>query len=589
MFLLYDFEVFAKDWLVVFKPYGKDHIVFVNDYEGLQKFYNENKSAIFTGFNNKHYDNYILQGILSDLNPKKMSDWIIEDKKQGWMFPGLKRFYFNYLDLKQDIEGALQISLKEIESNLGMSIEESSVDFLINRKLTEEEIEEVIRYCKHDVDATEALMNVRMNYVKSRLMIIKEFKLPMKCLGMTNAQLDAEVMQAHSREYTDHLEYDKPSELQLKNTEILNFYKTPLDKSSNLKVSICGVPHVLGFGGLHGATGHFDGDIIKNDPVHIKGNIYNFDVASYYPSLIIKKGWMSRSCKDPGLYKRIYEQRIEWKKVGDPRQEAFKLILNTLSGALDNDKNKLHDSKQCNQIRITGQLFLLDLLEKLNPYIKLIQSNTDGIMFQTEQIDKCQSIVDEWQQRTEMVMERDDIVEVCQKDVNNYMTLYANGVIKSKGGFVKNYGVSMNKKTKQLEEHYGDYRSNSMTIVDEAIVKRILFNIPTEDTINKCVDPMRFQITTKKGPTFARVEWEYDDKRIVVNNTNRVFASIDPKCGKLLKIKTNGRIESDNKIASLPDHCLVFNKHIDEMDINLIDKQWYIKISNDRVNDFIGG
>lgn len=72
-------------------------------------------------------------------------------------------------------------------------------------------------------------------------------------------------------------------------------------------------------------------------------------------------------------YRFIYNQRIAWKKAKDSRANALKLVLNTFFGAMGYQYNKLYDLRQVNQICITGQLFLLDLLEKLKPYITLIQ------------------------------------------------------------------------------------------------------------------------------------------------------------------------------------------------------------------------
>ena len=177
-------------------------------------------------------------------------------------------------------------------------------------------------------------------------------------------------------------------------------------------------------------------------------------------------------------------------------------------------------------------------------------------------------------------MEEDSVKEIYQKDVNNYIMLENNGDIKTKGAYVKNYSV------KKGEEKFGNYVSNSMTIIDEAIVKNLLYNIPIEDTIFGCNDAIRFQITTKKGPTYKRVIWEVNGEEIETNNVNRVFASDNEKYGKLIKVKQNGRRDT---IASLPEHCLVFNKDISELDIKQIDKYWYIREAKNRINDFIGG
>lgn len=201
-------------------------------------------------------------------------------------------------------------------------------------------------------------------------------------------------------------------------------------------------------------------------------------------------------------------------------------------------------------------------------------------MFHTYEIEKCREIIKKWEDRTGLIMEEDNVKEVYQKDVNNYIMLDINGNIKTKGSYVKNYSV------KKGKEKFGNFVSNSMTILDEAIVKYLLYKIPIEDTILNCNDPIRFQITTKKGPTYKRVEWEVDNDFIETNNVNRVFASTNEKYGKLVKVKQNGRRDT---IASLPDHCLVYNKDIKDFDINLIDKYWYVREAKKRTNDFIGG
>ena len=52
----------------------------------------------------------------------------------------------------QDILG---MSLKEAEGYMGMSVEESKIDFNIDTPLTSGQIEETIKVLYHDVDATE--------------------------------------------------------------------------------------------------------------------------------------------------------------------------------------------------------------------------------------------------------------------------------------------------------------------------------------------------------------------------------------------------------------------------------------------------
>ena len=73
------------DWLVVLiKPDEEDVQVIVNDSEALTKYYEENKDAIFIGYNNMRYDQFIFKSILLGMNPKEVNDFIIVEGKSGW-------------------------------------------------------------------------------------------------------------------------------------------------------------------------------------------------------------------------------------------------------------------------------------------------------------------------------------------------------------------------------------------------------------------------------------------------------------------------------------------------------------------------
>ena len=149
---IYDGEVFSDDWLFVFRRPEKNsnHIVIHNDNARLREFLSQD-DIVLGGFNNKHYDDYISKVIYyggSNIEVKRCNEWIITEKKDPWEFPFLqfKPKPFKSFDLKDDLPPDL--SLKAIEGNLNSHIVESSVSFNIDRKLTPEELEEVIQYLK---------------------------------------------------------------------------------------------------------------------------------------------------------------------------------------------------------------------------------------------------------------------------------------------------------------------------------------------------------------------------------------------------------------------------------------------------------
>ena len=111
--IFYDFEVFKYDWLAVFVDMtNKIKHVIINSKEKLQALYEENKNDIWVGFNNRHYDQYVMKGILLEFNPKQINDWIITDGKEGWQFSSM----FNKIPMTNyDVMPNPPIGLKTME------------------------------------------------------------------------------------------------------------------------------------------------------------------------------------------------------------------------------------------------------------------------------------------------------------------------------------------------------------------------------------------------------------------------------------------------------------------------------------------
>ena len=189
----YDTEVFAHDFLVIFKDKETgEYTIFHNDNLGVKEFINDD--SIYCGFNSKGYDQYIIKAICAGFAPeevKQVNDWIIHGG-QGWECPYLNGVYyrFNNVDVMDDMQKGL--SLKAIEGHLGLSIEETEVDFNLERNLTPEELALTIKYCKHDVDCTEKLTDLRKGYLTNKIYLgrLKNTD-DVKALSMTNAKLTA--------------------------------------------------------------------------------------------------------------------------------------------------------------------------------------------------------------------------------------------------------------------------------------------------------------------------------------------------------------------------------------------------------------
>lgn len=590
--IVYDCEVFAHDWLVVLKLDGH-YASFWNDSDGLSEYLEDHKDDVLVGFNNKHYDQYILKAILAGCDPeqvKEVNDWIIGTDNQPWEHPYLKGFFnpMHNTDLMDDMQRG--ISLKAIEGHLGMSIEESSVDFNISRALTKEERQEVEKYCRHDVDATEKLLELRWGYLETKLHLADIANVdPYKALGMTDPKLAAELFGAEPFEADDERDYEFPERLDysLVPSEVVDFFARITDESvpdeelfsSTLEREAGGCPITYAFGGIHGA-------LPKHKERSCDGRlILNYDVASLYPSLMIEYGYVSRAVPDPAIFEGVRDERFEAKRQEDKATaDALKSPLNKAFGAMGNKFNKMYDPKNKLSVCVSGQLSITELACVYTAIegLRIIQLNTDGIMISVpeEHYDEVLAINEWWQRQTSLELEEDRIEFVWQKDVNNYVLRKTDGSEKVKGGYLVR-GISP----------IGAWSiNNNETIVAEALKRYLLDGTPVEDTINACDDPMAFQHIAKVGQKYSEVyqlvldtespteEW----RKVPVQKCNRVFATRDRSLGRLYKVKAaDGSIA---KVESLPEHCLICNDK--PPSILNIDKAFYIQLAKKRAQDF---
>lgn len=271
MLYIYDFEVSSHDWLVVFKEHiSGEYSVFHNDNDMVAGFLNE--TDLYGGFNSKHYDQFIMKAVVCGFTPeqiKKLNDYLISGGR-GWDYEPLKDTYFrfNNFDLMDDCQ--MGLSLKAIECHLGMSVQESTVDFGLDRPWTDRELEEMIYYCKHDVDATQRLMDVRKEYLKTKINIgamsgiSKE-----RALSMTNAKLTAAFLKAQRPEepWTDERKYVIPENLKREYIpqEVFDFFDRMYDPKltdedvfdEKLNIDVGGTPTVIGYGGIHAAIPNY--------------------------------------------------------------------------------------------------------------------------------------------------------------------------------------------------------------------------------------------------------------------------------------------------------------------------------------------
>ncbi|MEC1393652.1 MULTISPECIES: DNA polymerase domain-containing protein [Bacillus] len=559
--IFYDFEVFKHNWMVVLIDYDtKKGKVIVDDVDELKRFYKMFKDDIWIGYNSRMYDQYILKGILLGMNPYYISSRIINDNVKG--FNVVREGYkipLNNFDITTGFH-----SLKQLEGFMGSRIKESSVPFDIARALTEKEIKEVVEYCIHDVKQTIEVFDNKKEEFESQLALIEAFDLEMSMFTKTKAQLSAFILGAEKQgNRGDEFELRFPNTLKIeKYKHIVDWYRNPenLDYKKNLKVDVAGVPHIFAWGGLHGALPKYKDE----------GIILCCDVASLYPSIMIEYDYISRNVKNPLKYTEIRDTRLELKRKKDPKQAPYKIVLNSTYGAMKDQYNPLYDPLMANNVCLAGQLLLLDLIEKIEPYCKLIQSNTDGLFMKVEKesdIDLIKEVAKEWETRTRLDLEWDVYEKIYQKDVNNYIIIDKDQKYKSKGAYVK--------KLNNL-----DY---DLPIVNKAMIEYFTKDIPVEKTINECDQLREFQKISKVSNKYMYAL--YGEERLP-EKVLRVFASNDEDAKGVFKVKTEERIE---KIGNTPPRCFINNDNVIDLKVpDYLDKEYYIEIAKKRINDYLG-
>ena len=611
--IFFDFEVFMYDWLVVLiDPMKKTKTRIHNNPEELTRYYEENKNDIWIGHNIKHYDQYILKGILLGMNPKTINDKIIVNGMEGWQ---ISREFNKIPLIMYDTMPSVPVGLKTYEGFMGSNIKETDVDFTICRELTPEEIELTFQYCEHDVEQTmEVFMKKKADF-EAMMFIVKNYGLSFDHIGDTEAKITATVLDCQKTKFDDEFEYYFLPCIQLKKYKfVMDWFdnavadaememdELKLNKnndeafkkyfySRSLTVNVAGVPHTFGFGGLHGAS---------EKPIHRKGCILHVDVGSYYPSMLIAWNLVTRAAKHPERYKGMYDERMNLKRQGKKKEQApYKKMLNAISGAMKDIANPAYDPRNNNIMCINGQLMLLDLLEHLEvvPGLEVIQSNTDGIIIQIPDTDEAFNMVDdicyEWEQRCStdqcsILLELDTIKEIYQKDVNNYIWMNPDGSVgERKGAYVKELSPL-------------DY---DLPIVNEAMVEFFSKGTPVEDTINNCNDLIKFQKIVKLSNKYNHVEHEHCKPKVVTTGVRvkkthykydftdrytyksyRVFASKDMYDGRILKCKTGKKPE---KFANTPEHTRIVNDDVNGVSCpEWLDKQYYIDIAKKRLKDY---
>lgn len=533
----------------------------------------------------------------SNIEVKRHNDFIIGGG-DPWAFPFIqfKKKPFQSFDLRDDIADK-GLSLKAVEGNLCLPIVESSVSFDIDRPLTPEELDEVIRYCKNDVDATVRLYRARDDYLTSKKVVGNIYGVPeAEALGQTNAKLSARVLNAKGVKRTDERDYRLPDCLDpsLIPEPILSFFMQIRDLSIPdtklfgtgkqgskgetfkcwIETSAGRCPVTYAWGGVHGAKPAFIAEA-TGDRL-----IVNYDVASLYPNSMINFGYCSRSMEDPDAYKKLVNLRLtykaEAKKIGkkivqklgdgwykkyDSEDLPWKYNLDAIRKDVDEETfSDIEayvdaDSKQSALKLVINTVYGA----MLNLYNDLADRRAGRSVCITNQLAMTQLIV--------MLAQRCATIDFININTDGIM-FYINrseddlaseivaewskitGFEMERDDFAKviqkdvnNYiGIMPDGKFKTKGGFVslykgGNFKTNSLQIIHKAVVDYLVKGISPEDTINGETDIFKFQQIVKTGGSFEGSFHYVNGVREEIQKVNRIYAVSDPKYGQVVKGK----------------------------------------------------
>jgi len=280
------------------------------DCENLKRILTSDKYEFVT-FNGNGYALPMLSCALNDVSPKSLkraSDAIIVDNLRAWDFP--KRF--NCVELKIDHIDLMEVakgdcSLKLYAGRLHAK-KMQDLPYDPDVSLTNEQMDEVKLYCRNDLENTELLLKAHVKQIDERRLMSKQYGADLR--SKSDAQIAEAVIKSEVEKLTgqrikkgrlDYKEfyYQKPDYVVFASEQLNNALQILKDNPftinekgvtvmptalAELQIVIGETTYQMGMGGLHSTE--------KERALHAENSliIKDFDVASYYPSLMINNG-----------------------------------------------------------------------------------------------------------------------------------------------------------------------------------------------------------------------------------------------------------------------------------------------------------
>ena len=464
------------------------------------------------GFNSIKYDGVMLSVLLKEANTarlKQVSDVIINEGAQYWQIQrkfGTGNPYTNHIDI---IEVAPLFGSLKIYGGRLHTKRMQDLPFHPDAVLSPNQMAIIKWYCHNDLRLTNELYNKLKEEIDLRRTLGNKYRL--KLLSKSDAQISEKIVSSqlyastgnrihapivepgtiynysvpHFIRFTMPELRDLPAIVENTNFVVSGWGNIGLPQElKDLKIPIGDGIYKLGIGGLH------SGESKVSHHGDEYSRIFDFDVTSYYPSIILNLELYPKHIGKQFLkvYSSIVKERIMAKQYGHKVvSESLKIAVNGIFGKFGNVYSAVYSPDLLMQVTITGQLSLLLLIEWMEMAgIRVLSANTDGLFCKCSnaRVDGLNAVLYKWSNATRFQLEMGQVRSLYSRDVNNYIAVKQDKSIKTKGIF-SDTGLTKNP---------------HMRICADAVIKYLVDEIPIEKTINECVDITPFlSIRTVKG------------------------------------------------------------------------------------------
>lgn len=304
----------------------------------------------------------------------------------------------------------------------------------------------------------------------------------------------------------------------------------------------------------------------------------HFDIASFYPSLMVNYGvYPEHLVKEAfvNLVKWLRDTRVQAKHSTEPYidgipkdvlAQVLKIVINSIYGKLGFEAGDICDRLAVLNVTINGQLLIMMLCEELELNgIEVVSANTDGIVVKLYKKDKekFDKITTNWMDITKFGADSEEYKCYINRDINNYIIEEINGKVSYKGAMNPlMYAVDLSK-------------GYDMPIVAQAVSNYFLKGKPVLETLYECNNILDFCKTQNVGRGF-NVKYAEGDTMIDMQRYVRFYCAMNG--GQVYKY--------DKFTKKLSNMCVgqkvIILNSLDDMNIydRNINYQYYLEEAN---------